>query len=422
MESGSGPSTPRGRRERSARVGRPQPRDPDLSADDRSADNLSADDRTVVELFAGLAPLTAPDPATRDRMRERILAGLAESADPTAPVLDRPRATRSPRAGRAPRTRSALAPGGTRPGEAPRTGSGARGRLVVASIAVLALVFSLAGMSLLLARDALPGDALYGVKRTGEAASLGLTFGDEDRAFKHLEFATARITEIETLTQRHPNPADAPIGSYLSALGDFDTDAAAGTRQLTALATSGDGSQLEILRTWANQQGDRLSALGPKLPSAASTRQAASVALLAKIERRSDALIARLPCYQITSGAVDDVGPMPATGVCEPRADGPRILPSNTEAGTRPAPTGPALTTPPQAQPTEAAPGQPALTPPGASAPPQTIVVLPPLLGGPNSTGPGGSTAPTITLPLPLPLPTIALPPLLPGLPGLLIS
>ena len=37
------------------------------------------------------------------------------------------------------------------------------------------------GMSLLLSRDALPGDALYGIKRTAESASLGLTFGDESQ-------------------------------------------------------------------------------------------------------------------------------------------------------------------------------------------------------------------------------------------------
>ncbi|MBW3653137.1 MAG: cobalamin biosynthesis protein [Actinobacteria bacterium] len=64
-------------------------------------------------------------------------------------------------------------------------------KVVGAAVAVLALVGSLAGMSLLLARDALPGDALYGFKRTAEAASLGLTFGDESKALKHLEVPTA---------------------------------------------------------------------------------------------------------------------------------------------------------------------------------------------------------------------------------------
>src|SRR4051812_24467473 len=71
-----------------------------------------------------------------------------------------------------------------------------RGRLVVAAAAALCLLMSLSGMSLLLSRDAVPGDALYSFKRTAESAELGLTFGDQPKALKHLEFASARINEI----------------------------------------------------------------------------------------------------------------------------------------------------------------------------------------------------------------------------------
>lgn len=104
--------------------------------------------------------------------------------------------------------------------------SSRRSRFLVALAAAVVLMFALAGMSLLLSRDALPGDTLYGIKRTAEAASLGLTFGDESKALKHLEFANARIGEMETLAQRYMDPADVPAGSYLTALTDFDTDAA----------------------------------------------------------------------------------------------------------------------------------------------------------------------------------------------------
>jgi hypothetical protein len=287
-------------------------------------------------------------------------------------------------------------------------------------------------MSLLLARDALPGDTLYAVKRTGEAASLGLTFGNEDKAFKHLEFATARITEIETLTQRYPNPQDAPLGGFLSALSDFDNDAAAGSRQLIALATAGDGSQLESLRTWANTEGSRLAVLGPRLPSAAVMRQAASTALLYEIEARATALANRIGCYQVTSGSIDDIGALPATATCEQQVGRESSVPPRTQAGTNPTainevPSVATAVTPPIATPS--APNQPGATEPGVSVltttPPGTAV--PPPVGEPSTTSilPSGNvspTAPVIAVPLPLPLPTVAVPPLLGLLPGLVIG
>lgn len=417
VESGSGPRSPQGRHERDARAGQSRAELP----------GFTDDDLAIVGLLSAMTPLTAPSGDARARMRAKVLAGLAEPA----PTTHGPRPVRPTRAGRAPRGRRSESAPSARP-ESVRPGSGARGRFAVAAIAVLALVFSLAGMSLLLARDALPGDTLYAVKRTGEAASLGLTFGAEEKAFKHLQFATARITEIETLTQRYPNPADAPVGGYLSALRDFDNDASAGSRQLIALATASDGTQLETLRSWADIQGGRLDALGPRLPSAAAISQDASVALLDRIEARATALTARMACYQITSGAIDDIGALPATATCERRADDDLLpTPPGTQAGnTAPsdssnAPSVGTAVPPPPAQPSTS--GPPGQTEPGA--PPLTtsppLVTVPPILGGPTYTTPPeriSSAAPAVSLPLPLPLPTIAVAPLLPGLPGVQVG
>ena len=366
-------------------------------------------ERNVAHLVRGLAPLTAPDTRARDRMRQRILAGFAHP-DP-ARGTDRPPGARHD--SRAPGGRG----GSSRPGELSRAMRGARGRFAVAAIALLALVFSLAGMSLLLARDALPGDALYGIKRTAEAASLGLTFGDESKALKHLEFASARITEIETLAQRYANPSDAPVGGYLTALSDFDNDASAGSRQLIALATRNDGRQLESLRSWARAQASRLSAVATRLPGTARNRQGASLALLAKIANRSDALLSRMQCYQITTGSSDDVGALPADGVCE-RVPGAAVspLPQNTDgrSGTQQAP---GLTSVPVAPlPPAAPPGAlPSGGLPSATLPNTTS-------GAPGTRPPETPTlsAPTITIPLPLP--TVEVPPLVPGLPGVHIG
>lgn len=392
-------------------------------------------DRTVVSALARLGPLTAPTNEERTRIRERILAGLpeppvAEPADGGTSTTSRVRHTAPGRAARArrgprgPKNRSASAhrsPGTRRlPDEPVRAVSGARARFAVAAVAVLALVGSLTGMSLLLARDALPGDALYGMKRTAEAASLGLTFGDEGKALKHLEFASARVGEIETLARRYPDRDSAPVGGYLTALTDFDNDAAAGSRQLIALATRSDGRQLEALSSWAEQQNSRLSAVSTQLPAAARNRESASLALLDKIATRSAALFERMDCYQITSGSSDDVGALPASVRCD------------KPSGSRPNPNAPGSDGPgtdgsvqPTVPPGNGQPGSGQQTGPLPPLPPVARTVVPP---GETEDPPPDQTTGTQppagdpSLEVPLPLPGVTLPPLLPGLPGVSIG
>jgi hypothetical protein len=390
-----------------------------------------------VSALARLGPLTAPTAAERSRIRERIVAGLPElSADESAgPASGRTtttsrvrptalgRAARTRRGPRGPKNRPDATDRSDRSGrparEPARAVSGARGRFAVAAVAVLALVGSLTGMSLLLARDALPGDALYGVKRTAEAAELGLTFGDQGKALKHLEFASARVGEIETLARRYPDRSSAPVGGYLTALADFDNDAAAGSRELIALATSTDGSQLDSLSAWASQQSSRLTAVSALLPSAARNRDAASLALLDKIATRASALSKRLDCYQLTSGSSDDVGALPASGACD------------KPSGSRPDPNAPGGSngTDGSVQPTVPPSGgqqQPNARPTGSLPPLPGVartVVPPPASEEPSTDQTGTNPPPNDpSINVPLPLPGVSVPPLVPGLPGISIG
>ena len=397
-----------------------------------SSDSTDEHDRTVVRALHSLTPLTAPTGDERRRIRDRILLALDdESTAHKAPVAvgdrpDKPRPGRVARAGERPGdSRPASRPGPSSP-RSRATGrassraalSGVRGRFAVAAVAVLALVGSLAGMSLLLARDALPGDALYGVKRSAEAASLGLTFGEEPKALKHLEFAAARVSEIETLARRYQNPGDAPVGAYLTALTDFENDATAGSRQLIALATGTDGRLLGSLRDWSVQQSTRLTDIAPRLPDAARHRGSATHALLDKITARAEALSARMDCFQITSGTFDDIGALPATSECDHPA--PALTPGVTQPSV-PAPTdnsgpatGPATPSPslPSSAPTPELPPVPV---PGA-----TVSVPSATSSGPSSGGSSGGSSGDPSSEEPPPL--LELPPLLPGLPGLSIG
>ncbi|KAA2264854.1 hypothetical protein F0L68_07195 [Solihabitans fulvus] len=375
----------------------------------RTSTGSVSEELAVVALLRRTSDGFGPDAQARDRIRERVVAGLAEPEEPLL-ALDEQAARPEVPASRRP---TEIGSGGT-----VRGGSGGlRGRFAVAMVAAFCLVLSLAGMSLLLSRDALPGDTLYGIKRSAESASLGLTFGDGSKALKHLEFAAARLSEVETLVDRYRDSSGGPVGSYLSAFADFDSDAAAGARQLTALGVNQDPPRLDSLRGWVTDQAARLAVLQPQLPSAAQDRAAGSVGLLGKITQRAAALHDRLRCYTVTSGATDDVGPLPATDDCStPRPDAATVAqqpqaaePTGQASQPRPS-TASAQRGQPSQQPAQSPTQQPA-------APAQTTGTTP------GRQQPSQPTAPPVTgsagVTIPLPLPLGSLPPLLPGLPGL---
>ncbi|MFD9699340.1 DUF5667 domain-containing protein [Lentzea sp. NPDC059081] len=322
-----------------------------------------AEDMAIVELLRRMD--VGPDADTRERMRQRIL---------TAPPPEKPLALASVRR------------------------VGARARVAVAAAAVLCLLMSLGGMSVLLSRDALPGDPLYGIKRTTEGASLGLTFDEESRALKHLEFAASRVTEMETLADRAADSA-----AQLTALADLDTDAVEGSRQLTTYATSSDEKALPALRDWALDQYEKLGTLRPRLQEDAGRHADTTMWLLASIAQRAHDLTARIGCGAVTSGSSDPLGPLPAKDECTTAQQ-----PPSPSASSRPSLS---------VQPTQS--GQPAQS--GSATPSaQPTQSLLPGTSTPPTSKPGSTTAPTsnkpeITIPLPLPLPSISLP-LLPGI------
>ncbi|MFS8098050.1 DUF5667 domain-containing protein [Lentzea alba] len=354
-------STPRWRHtehERFARAveGGPQPVGGPDSKDD------FADDLAIVELLRSMD--VGPDAETRARMKQRVL---------TAPPPEKPLVLSSVRR------------------------VGARARLAVAAAAVLCLLMSLAGMSVLLSRDALPGDPLYGIKRTAEGASLGLTFDEESRALKHLEFAASRVTEMETLAERSSAPAD-----HLTALADLRADAVEGSRQFTEYATSSDEKALPSLRDWALGQYMKLGTLRPRLPGEAGAHADTTMWLLASIAQRAHDLAVRSGCSAVVSGQSDPLGPLPAKDACASAETDPNSSSGRDPASVKPTPSG--------------LPGQS-----GSATPPvQPTQSVAPGASNPGGTQPGTSTPPSsdkpgITIPLPLPLPSISLP-LLPGI------
>lgn len=306
-------------------------------------------DLTVVAALRQTGAAVGPTTAERDRMRQRVLAEFSSVVhEGNSPVLPL----------RAARRRRWL------PDET-------RGRVVVAAAAALCLTMSLSGMSVLLSRDAVPGDALYTFKRTAESAELGLTFGDQPKALKHLEFAGDRVNEIEIMAQQADSAGNwsAGQGKFVRVLDDFDSDATAGARLLTGLALHGQPSSLPALRTWGEQQKARLAVVRAALPMPISARLDSTLGLLDRVVARASALSNRSNCVTITSGVRDELGALPANDACKP-------VPVDGTSAAVPLPSVPAL---------------PAVTGPHAIVPPNLLLHPPAVNSVPVPTGNGTS-------------------------------
>lgn len=284
----------------------------------------------VVAALRQLGPAVGPHPVERDRMRQRVMTEFSSVVHQgNSPVLP----LRASRRGR-------WLPEHT------------HGRVVVAAAAALCLLMSLSGMSVFLSRDALPGDALYTFKRTTESAELGLTFGDQPKALKHLEFAGDRVNEIVIMA----NDADATGNwssgqrKFLQALDDFDSDATAGARLVTRLALSGQPAGLPSLRSWAERQKARLAVLRPELSMPISVRLDSTLSLLDRVVARVSNLSERSNCAAITSGTRDDLGLLPSRDVCKPgpvNGTSSVVAPPVSDAPASPVVSPPSLSIPP---------------------------------------------------------------------------
>lgn len=308
---------------------------------------------------------------------------------------------------------------------------GLRRRVAAVAVASLAVLVALAVGGDLASRGALPGDALYALKRVSENVGVALTFDEQARARRHLELATTRVDEVERLVAREgAGGVDAAVVEDV--IADFETATGEGTRALLAGREAPGPAVLGDLQAWASDQAARLSVLRSALPEPALGELDASLALLDRLVGRTEALEARADCAEVTSSVVDDLGPLAAEGSCTPGpaaggagvAEAPDATPDRSTVGTTaPRPTtGGGSTGPTTGGPTT---GGPTTGAPATGAPDEGL--LPglgsdgplPDVDGPVSTTPDGDG--DVSVPLPL-VPPVQLPPLLPGQPGVSIG
>jgi Domain of unknown function (DUF5667) len=340
----------------------------------------------------------APEDDTPATTRLAVTARSAD-ADRSTAVLSEPDILKALRPGR--RRRHALP---SRPSARPAAvAASMRRRVMVVGAAALLAVIAIAGGGVFASRGSLPGDPLYGIKRAAEAAGGIFAGGNASKAQRDLDLASTRLDEIEEMVHESADPE-----LISSAIQDFDDATTSGSR----LVLSGDDAEHTYadLATWSTRAAARLSALRSSLP--ASTQSAAddSLRLLNRVHQRATALAARSSCSQVTSGAVDDLGPLPATGACVARTATGGSAPASDPAARRVSGSSNAQET-----------GRPSSTPQrdGSSDP----AVAPDASAGTSPDDESGSTKTTTEappssknagLPLPLPIP-ITVPPLVPG-------
>ena len=211
--------------------------------------------------------------------------------------------------------------------------------LAAACCAVLALGL---GGAVWKSRSALPGDSLYGLKRTSEDVQLSLASGKTDRGHDYLELASTRVQEARDLLGHNSAMASgggvqaggispSTVALIQSTLSSANTDVTSGSTLLgTQAVQSHSANPLAIMTHWAPSQLHRLSQLERALgngPARASTLQSWTLVHSALHRARSLQSQVGSHCAAVHT---DEFGPTGCTDATHPAAP-----PSVTPTGTR---------------------------------------------------------------------------------------
>jgi hypothetical protein len=200
--------------------------------------------------------------------------------------------------------------------------------------AVLTVCLLVLGGLVWQSQRAVPGDALYGLKRASEDVRLAFAGSDTARAKDYLGFAGTRVAEAQALVRRSLPSASGPVaGSRISAstarlvrstLGSADSDVRSASRLLTGQAArSRSAAPLQIMRHWAPQQLRRLQQLRAMLPAGALRHRAASSAkVVHRAAGRALALSAAVHRGCLSRSGTDSFGAQPCTGAAGAHKNG----------------------------------------------------------------------------------------------------
>ncbi|MEV0213879.1 DUF5667 domain-containing protein [Micromonospora sp. NPDC050695] len=234
-------------------------------------------------------PAIEADPEFRTGLRAMLLATAEREGLGNAPTAGETATTRPATTARGP-----LLPA--------VTARRARARAAIL-VGVAAGAIAVSGISAA-SEDAVPGDALYGMKRSTERAQLALASSDISRGQLFLDFARTRLGEAAKLRGDR-------IG-YSTVLDDMDADTRQGVRLLTSAAVQrAEPASLDTVNTFVTSQRRAVSKLLDGANRADRERTRQSLALLDSIRERSDELRASIACGLPAPAGSDALGPAP---------------------------------------------------------------------------------------------------------------
>jgi len=186
---------------------------------------------------------------------------------------------------------------------------------------------ALSGMSTA-SGNAIPGSALYGVKRSTERAQLALAGSDLSRGELKFQFARTRLDEAAAFRD---DPA-----RLAAVFDDMDSETQQGTKLMTTSAVDQrDSVALDSVDSFAGSQRQALVELRDELSASGQTRVDGSLTLLDAVQRRSAALRPLLPCGGAAATGTDELGPVP-TARCRSNGQGAkpgaRVTPKGSTA------------------------------------------------------------------------------------------
>ena len=159
----------------------------------------------------------------------------------------------------------------------PRT----RERRIAAAAAGLAVVGATTSMAMA-AQSALPGDALYPIKRLIEGAETGLAVSEGEKGTTLLDNAAGRLDEITALSRDGRLDDSEAVEDTLN---DFSRQAvAASDLLLTDYASSGDESSITELRDFTGESMQTLAELESVVPEQARDELLRAARILTQID------------------------------------------------------------------------------------------------------------------------------------------
>ncbi|WP_329003778.1 DUF5667 domain-containing protein [Kribbella sp. NBC_00709] len=255
-----------------------------------------------------------------------------------------------------------------------RRRQGRRIRLVASTAALVMLGGGIGSAAA--AQQAMPGDTLYGMKRSIENVSTNVSVGDDSRGRRDLEHAMTRLSEVRQLADNGGS-----VGTINATLDDFSAQSRKGVSRLVAsYQQDGDESSISAITAFITSARQALVGLAPKLPPESLK---SGVEALATIEQLAQHTTAACPkCAAPKSANTGGTTSKPnrtTPGNGEP-SDPAKPGTSTQASSTIPTP-GASTTLQPSTSPTQI----PNTTIVESTAPPPTILKTPPRPSSSNS-------------------------------------